>query len=64
MWLNLSEGLFYFGQGGVTVIKNIDLRDKTSSYVFKTELFCGASKIALVVETTEEIIRMMEEKKC
>lgn len=55
MWVELSEGLFYFGTGGITVLKKIDLRDKPKSFILRTELFAGSVRMATVQETIEEI---------
>ena len=63
MWLNLSEGMFYFGQGGITVYKIIDLRDKPSTFLYRTELYANSVRIDLVKETVEEINEMMMEGK-
>jgi hypothetical protein len=61
-WLKLSDDLFLFGAGGITSVKQIDLRDKPSSYAYKTELFAGPTRIALVMETVEEINACIKEK--
>ena len=55
MWIELSEGLFYFGQGGITAIKQIDLRDKPESFMMRSELYVGSVKVAVVKETMDEI---------
>ena len=55
MWIELSEGLFYFGQGGITAIKQIDLRDKPDSFIMRSELYVGSVKISVVKETMEQI---------
>lgn len=62
-WLKLSEGVFLFGQGGITVYKTIDLRDKPSTFLYRTELYANSVRIDLVKETVEEINEMMEGKK-
>lgn len=56
MWLELSEGAFFFGPGGITAIKEIDLRDKPASYLFRTELYANSVKIGLVKETSQFIL--------
>lgn len=56
MWLKLSDNVFYFGPGGVTVIKEIDLRDKPNTYIFRTELYSNNVKVGVVKETTDEIM--------
>lgn len=63
MWLKLSGELFYFGPGGVTSVKEIDRRDKPSSYIFFTELYCGTSRIGLVCEKISEIEEQLIKKK-
>jgi hypothetical protein len=63
MWLTLSEGVFYFGSGGITVCKEIDLRDKPNSFIFRTELFSGAHRIGMVQETVNEIQALIGEGK-
>ena len=55
MWLELSEGIFYFGPGGITSVKIIDLRDKPDSYIFKSELYANSVRIAFVTETAKHI---------
>jgi hypothetical protein len=50
MWLQLSEGVFYFGPGGITIIKDIDLRDKPESFIMRSELYAGGTKVATVRE--------------
>lgn len=62
MWLELSEGLFYFGTSGITCIKQIDLRDKPESFMMRSELYVGSVKIAVVKETIEEIKSKLEGK--
>lgn len=61
MWLKLSDSVFYFGPGGITVLKQIDLRDKPSSYLYKTELYANNAKIDFVKETVEQIEKMIME---
>jgi hypothetical protein len=63
MWLELSEGMFYFGPGGITSVKTIDLRDKPSTYIFKSELYANSVRIAFVTETAKHIaVRLGEVK--
>ena len=59
MWLQLSEGVFYFGPGGVTVLKQIDLRDKPKSFIYRTELYANGIRIDTVKEATEEILQSL-----
>lgn len=54
-WLKLSDGVFLFGQGGITSVKSIDLRDKPDSYIYRTELYSGATKVATVTEPVDKI---------
>ena len=65
-WLKLSEGVFLFGQGGITSVKSIDLRDKPESYIYRTELFSGDKRISLVKESVDEINIWIEQggQKC
>lgn len=63
MWINLTEGTFFFGSGGITVMKPIDLRDKPSTFIYRTELLSGASRVAFATETIEEINKMLEDSK-
>lgn len=60
MWLTLSDGIFLFGPGGVTVMKAIDLRDKPISFAYRTELLSGATRVGYVTETADEIKSMLE----
>lgn len=62
MWLQLSDGVFYFGPGGVTVLKKIDLRDKPNSFIYRTELYANGVRIDTVKETIEEILKHLGEK--
>jgi hypothetical protein len=61
MWIKLSDGTFFFGAGGVTVMKSIDLRDKPSTYIYRTELLCGVTRVDIVKETTDEIMSILSE---
>jgi hypothetical protein len=55
--------MFYFGPGGVTSVKTIDLRDKPSTYIFKSELYANSVRIAFVTETAKHIaVRLGEVK--
>jgi hypothetical protein len=63
MWLRLSEGVFFFGPGGVNVIKDIDMRDKPSTYIFRTELLSGSTRISLVKESSDDILKLLGETK-
>lgn len=63
MWLELSEGIFFFGPGGITAIKDIDLRDKPESYIFKTELYANNNRIGIVKETSEYILKELRKEK-
>jgi hypothetical protein len=62
MWLKLSGEYFYMGPGGVTVIKEVDRRDKPSSYIYYSELYSGHIRITLVKETVAEIEALLFEK--
>lgn len=63
MWLSLSDGVFFFGSGGVTVMKIIDLRDKPASFAYRTELLSGATRVGYVIETAEEIKALLNKPK-
>jgi hypothetical protein len=63
MWISLSDGVFFFGSGGVTVMKNIDLRDKPSTFLYRTELLQGSVKVGFVTETSEEIQKLLSKGK-
>ena len=63
MWLKLSDSLFYFGQGGITRIETVDMRDTTKKYVYVTELFQGVVRVAAVKETVEEIKELLNNDK-
>lgn len=62
MWLKLTGEYYYMGPGGVTAIKSIDRRDKPSSYIYHTELYNAATRIALVQETVDQIEEMLFNK--
>jgi|LakMenE01Jun11ns_1017448.scaffolds.fasta_scaffold9959583_7 hypothetical protein len=59
MWVKLSEGIFFFGPGGVTIIKDIDLRDKPESFMMRSELYSGGFRVAIVKETSEVILEKL-----
>jgi len=61
MWIKLSEGVFYFGPGGITILKEVDLRDKPASFAYRTELYANSVKIDLVKETIKDILIKLEE---
>lgn len=63
MWLTLSDGVFFFGPGGVTVLRTIDLRDKPATYLYRTELLQGSIRVGFVTETAEEIKGSLEKPK-
>ena len=63
MWLELSDGAYFFGPGGVTAIKEIDLRDKPDTYIYKTELYANNLRVGLVKETAEFILNKIGETK-
>ena len=60
MWITLSDDLFFFGAGGITAIKKIDLRDKPPSFIMRTELYANNTRIALVSETVDDIQKLLE----
>lgn len=60
MWIKLSEGVFYFGPGGITLMKEIDLRDKPKTFTYRTELYAGSVKIDVVKETIDGILKQIE----
>jgi hypothetical protein len=62
MWLKLTDEYYYMGPGGVTAIKGVDRRDKPTSYIYYSELYCGHIRIALVKETIEEIEGLLFQK--
>jgi hypothetical protein len=62
MWLTLSDGVFFFGSGGVTAIKSIDLRDKPVTFLYRSELFQGSVRVGFTMETAEEIKNMLDLK--
>ena len=62
MWLTLTDSVFFFGSGGVTVIKSIDLRDKPDTFFYRTELFQGSVRVGFTMETAEEIKKMIDSK--
>ena len=63
MWINLSDGMFFFGSDGITVMKVIDLRDKPSTYIYRTELLQGSVRVGFVSETIEEISKHLTKGK-
>lgn len=58
MWLKLSEGLFFIGQGGVNRIEPIDSRYQEGPY--KTILYSNNSKISAVKETLADIQKLLD----
>lgn len=62
MWLKLSGEYFYMGPGGITVIKEVDRRDKPTSYAYYSELYNGSTRIGLVTEKVDEIEEMLFNK--
>jgi hypothetical protein len=63
MWIELSEGVYYFGPGGITVLKEVDLRDKPSTFKYRTELYANSVRIDLVKETVQDILDKLKEAK-
>lgn len=62
-WLELSEGLYMFGQGGVTRLEPYKayLTDgKRSEYI--TELFMGTARVGVVKDSIEDILQELHEK--
>jgi len=62
MWLHLSDSVFYFGPGGITVLKEVDLRDKPKTFMYRTELYSNNIRVDLVKETVEDILKKLEEE--
>lgn len=63
MWISLSDGVFFMGSGGVTVLKTIDLRDKPATFMYRTELLQGSIRVGFVTETAEEIQKLLSKGK-
>lgn len=59
VWLELSGGLYLFGQGGINRIEPVDQRDTSRTYVYVTELYSGLTKVATVKESIETIKEML-----
>lgn len=50
-----------FGDGGVTRIETVDMRDKPTTYTYRTELYSGKLFIERVKETPDEIMEKLNE---
>jgi hypothetical protein len=59
MWLNLSESLYYFGQGGVTKVEPLPTWSDIRKGGSNTELFEGNKHIGAVKETVLEINELL-----
>jgi hypothetical protein len=58
-WINLSEGVFLFGPGGINRIEPMDKRDGVKT-PYQTVLYSNLTKISVVKETIEEIVDKLE----
>lgn len=64
-YLQLSEGLFLFGQGGVTRVEPLDKRGSSgysTDSEFNTVLYNNNLKITVVKNTVDEILKMLDNK--
>lgn len=60
MWLNLKEGLFYFGVGGINRVEELTTHEKfTTKDKYNSALYSGLTRITLACESVEEIKNML-----
>jgi hypothetical protein len=57
-WLQLSEGIFLFGTGGINRIEPMDKRNGVKT-PYNTVLFSDNNKITVVKETEKQIYELL-----
>lgn len=62
-WLKLSDGVFMFGEGGITRFEatKLYLNDGSVS-PYKTALYTGTNKVSIVTNSETEIHEMLSPK--
>jgi hypothetical protein len=58
-WIQLSEGIYFFGAGGINRIEPLDKRNGVQT-PYNTVLYCGNERITVVKETEEEIAKFLK----
>lgn len=57
-WIQLSEGVYLFGNGGVNRIEPMDKRNGIQT-PYNTVLYSNADRITVVKETEEQILNLL-----
>lgn len=57
-WLQLSEGIYLFGNGGINRIEPMDKRNGLET-PYNTVLYSDTNKITIVKETEEQILNLL-----
>jgi hypothetical protein len=57
-WLQLSEGIYLFGNGGINRIEPMDKRNGVQT-PYNTVLYSNTDRITVVKETEEQILNLL-----
>lgn len=61
-WIQLSEGIYLFGNGGINRIEPMDKRNGTQT-PYNTVLYSNTDRITVVKETEEQILKLLIDTK-
>jgi hypothetical protein len=62
MWINLSSGLYFFGDGGITRVEDcVHYKSDGSKTAAQSSLYAGKICIVSVEETLEQIKKILDE---
>lgn len=59
MWLRLTDGIYFFGTGGINRIEEIDTRYVQGEQVYFSTLFINTTKVGATKHTVDELQGML-----